>query len=577
MENHDEEDPQTKPRKRESTSSSFSGLPSLIISVMAIVFGLYAGKDILVPFVVALFFVYLIRPLVNFLTLPFSSCLRPCCSLQPPRHRRSGSEGGGRRASDTPLELDGEFDEFDAHHDTFDPHHDKFHRGRTGDVDTLLLRSNDFDGTISSNVSDRDQDCDDHHDNDDHDHARDHLLRDSRGGSSSSGGAGNVAERVEAENVIGAGVATGAGVAAIGIQTAANAVSSVVSALSSPARKFGASRSDKRRRRERKGTTTRDTDRGSWSRGGGKRRGRGREMKKCRCTRCPRSVAVVLALAFAASLVAVLILMVVDAVQTFEKRNLKAYEREGARLINHSVAFAKTVLKVDSSFLVAQLTNEFPISSMLRQFVMWLVAALSDLFWIMLFILYLLFEKVREPRPRHGVDLRTKIDEQIQRYIGLKTFISAIAGLAVYIVLGPMLRVQMASLFGVLSFVLNFIPNVGPLVATLLPLPILILDPELSLLTSILGLALPTVIHAIVGNVLEPKLFGNSLELHPITVLLSLAFWFALWGVPGAILSVPITAVFRIILTHVKHPYAKVILAMLEGHMQTAFGSSSFV
>jgi AI-2 transport protein TqsA len=78
------------------------------------------------------------------------------------------------------------------------------------------------------------------------------------------------------------------------------------------------------------------------------------------------------------------------------------------------------------------------------------------------------------------------------------------------------------------------------------------------------------VVHAIVGNVVEPKVFGDSLELHPIVVdaihslrstsdpqvLLSLAFWFALWGTPGAILSVPITAVCRIIITHIRHPYA---------------------
>ena len=61
------------------------------------------------------------------------------------------------------------------------------------------------------------------------------------------------------------------------------------------------------------------------------------------------------------------------------------------------------------------------------------------------------------------------------------------------------------------------------------------------------------------------QVFGRSLELHPVIVLLSLAFWFTLWGVVGAILSIPVTAVLRIVLSHINHPYARVIIGLLEG------------
>ncbi len=60
-------------------------------------------------------------------------------------------------------------------------------------------------------------------------------------------------------------------------------------------------------------------------------------------------------------------------------------------------------------------------------------------------------------------------------------------------------------------------------------------------------------------------MFGRSLELHPVIVLLSLAFWFTLWGVVGAILSIPVTAVLRIVLSHIDHPYARVLIGLLEG------------
>ena len=63
----------------------------------------------------------------------------------------------------------------------------------------------------------------------------------------------------------------------------------------------------------------------------------------------------------------------------------------------------------------------------------------------------------------------------------------------------------MAHLFAVLTFLFNYIPNVGPLLATVLPLPIIVLDPNLTPTEMFLAFALPTAIHAIVGNFVEPK------------------------------------------------------------------------
>jgi predicted PurR-regulated permease PerM len=71
--------------------------------------------------------------------------------------------------------------------------------------------------------------------------------------------------------------------------------------------------------------------------------------------------------------------------------------------------------------------------------------------------------------------------------------------------------------------------------------------------------------HNIVGNYIEPKLFGSSLELHPVVVLFSLSLWSAIWGVAGAILSVPLVAVTRVIVMHIDHPYARIALKVLEG------------
>jgi AI-2 transport protein TqsA len=160
-----------------------------------------------------------------------------------------------------------------------------------------------------------------------------------------------------------------------------------------------------------------------------------------------------------------------------------------------------------------------------------------------------------------------KIDLQIQNYIVLKSLISALAGLAVFVILDIVFNIPMAFLFSFLTFIFNFIPNLGAIIASLLPLPIIVLDPDLSEFSKLLAFGLPVLVHLVVGNVIEPLVFGEKLELHPIVVLLSLAFWYAMWGVPGAILSVPITAVLRIIFSHVRHPYAASVLNLLEGRL----------
>jgi hypothetical protein len=148
---------------------------------------------------------------------------------------------------------------------------------------------------------------------------------------------------------------------------------------------------------------------------------------------------------------------------------------------------------------------------------------------------------------------------------GLKTLLSIGLGLIVFLILGPILDVELAHLFGVLTFLFNYIPNVGALIACMLPMPIVILDPDMPNIHRFLAIILPVTVHMLVGNFVEPYVFGSSMELHPVVVLLSLAIWFSIWGIPGAILSVPITAVMRIVLSHMDNYYAKVFLKILQG------------
>ena len=120
-------------------------------------------------------------------------------------------------------------------------------------------------------------------------------------------------------------------------------------------------------------------------------------------------------------------------------------------------------------------------------------------------------------------------------------------------------------IFGALAFWLNFVPTVGAVVAVFLPMPLVILDPHMSLVSMTLAFLLPFTAHMVVGNVLEPLLFGHSLELQPVAILLSLTIWSMLWGLTGMVLAVPITAVLKIHLDSIDHPASQFLVRILVG------------
>lgn len=281
--------------------------------------------------------------------------------------------------------------------------------------------------------------------------------------------------------------------------------------------------------------------------------------------KCPRWLAVLVSLIFVLGMITLLALMIAATIQVFERDSLSIYENQAAKLRDWIVNWAKVHLGVDGSYLVSMLQDNLPVSNVVKYTFLYFFNFITGLFVVFLFTVYLLFENTANDQ--HPEGLRHKIDQQIQRYIVLKTFISAIVGLGVYVILGPILHVRMASLFAVLTFLFNFIPNVGAVTATLIPAPIVLFDPDFTPFHMVMAFVLPILMHTIVGNFVEPRVFGQELALHPVFLLLSLAFWFAIWGIPGAILSVPMTAVFRMTIDASTHPYAKACINVMEGNV----------
>ncbi len=163
--------------------------------------------------------------------------------------------------------------------------------------------------------------------------------------------------------------------------------------------------------------------------------------------------------------------------------------------------------------------------------------------------------------------LLSDIGDSIEAYIGLKTLASVIMGVIGYIIL-IILGVDHAIFWALIFGVLNFIPYIGPVVGVVFPvLAALVQFGDFSN-AAIIAISF-TLIAFIIGNIVEPKLFGHSLNLSPLVLMLSLSVWGSLWGVIGMILSVPLMVGIMIVLSHfdATRPYA-VLMSEKEEHLK---------
>jgi predicted PurR-regulated permease PerM len=290
-------------------------------------------------------------------------------------------------------------------------------------------------------------------------------------------------------------------------------------------------------------------------------------VSPCRFTRCPRWFGVLVSLCVAMAVLSGLILMIADAIQRFQQESLGLFADEASQLVNRAQAWLLLFgIKLEGAAILDAIKQQITVPFLVQTTVTVVVDGIGNALLVLLLVLYLL----AEASTHQSGSLRAKLDDSIVRYIGLKTVISAIQGSIVYVIMGTLLHVRMSHLWGVIHFFLNYIPTAGPIVATIIPLPVIMLDPALTATAKIAAFVGPSLVHFTFGNFVEPMVFGSSLDLHPVVVLLALALWYALWGVPGAILAVPITAVLRIVMAQMDHPYAHIIVCILEGRISAA-------
>lgn len=163
-------------------------------------------------------------------------------------------------------------------------------------------------------------------------------------------------------------------------------------------------------------------------------------------------------------------------------------------------------------------------------------------------------------------ELQVEIESKISRYVISKTILSVATGIIVGIILA-VFNIELAAMFAVLTILFNFIPNIGSILATLLPLPVIILQYGFGM-TLVAVLVLSGATQLVIGNIVEPKVMGESMDLHPVTILIFLLFWGLVWGIAGMFLAVPITAIFKIILSRIT--FTKPLADLMAGRFTKA-------
>lgn len=179
--------------------------------------------------------------------------------------------------------------------------------------------------------------------------------------------------------------------------------------------------------------------------------------------------------------------------------------------------------------------------------------AMTSVLLLILTVVFMLFEvrhlpyKLRNAlvNPQIRIAGLHKALKGVTHYLALKTVISLITGVAVWLCL-QLLGVKFALFWGVVAFILNFIPNIGPIIAGIPPvIQALVLN---SIYDAAMVAALFSAIHMLFGNILEPRIMGRGLGLSTLVVFLSLIFWGWLLGPVGMLLSVPLTSVTKILM-----------------------------
>lgn len=258
---------------------------------------------------------------------------------------------------------------------------------------------------------------------------------------------------------------------------------------------------------------------------------------------------VILSLVIVLSLIASLI---ASSAGSFSE-NLPAYQTRLKELTSAAAGQLNRWGIISSADSLRQYVNPGAVMNLINGFIAGLSSVFANVFLIGFLVIFLLIEEtVLEQKIRvlladsesSATRVRT-ILKNIQHYFAMKTWVSLAAGVAITILLAIM-GVDFALLWGLLAFLFNFIPNIGSILAAIPGILMALI--QLGAGPAAIAAAGYLVINTVIGNIIEPRLFGKELGLSTFVIIVSLVFWGWVLGPVGMFLSVPMTMTLKIIL-----------------------------
>ncbi|OGV28305.1 MAG: AI-2E family transporter [Legionellales bacterium RIFCSPHIGHO2_12_FULL_37_14] len=239
-----------------------------------------------------------------------------------------------------------------------------------------------------------------------------------------------------------------------------------------------------------------------------------------------------------------------------------------------------STLHIKTNIQLDYLFNDFAIQPILLNIYDVFTSITSSAVLIGLYVVFLFVEQhffsakmlALFPQTKHRKILQNILLHMIhdtQTYLGLKTFLSLITAFLSWIIM-RFVGLDFAAFWALLIFFLNYIPNIGAIIATLFPSVLAIIQFQAWLPCLIISCGIVS-IQFILGNFVEPRVLGQSLNLSPLVILVALAFWGAVWGVLGMFLSVPITVIMMIIFAHFDSTRPISVLLSQNGCIQKTY------
>ena len=198
---------------------------------------------------------------------------------------------------------------------------------------------------------------------------------------------------------------------------------------------------------------------------------------------------------------------------------------------------------------------------------------LYNLFLVIIFLVFLLLGKpyfkykLLKALPENEANrvdaIFSAIAAQLSRYLSAQVAISLATGIFVWLAL-TLIKVDFAVTWGILAFFLNFIPTIGSIAASIPPILLALVQFYPRFGPGIAAAICLLTIQMVVGNGIAPKVMGDKLNLSPVVVLVSLIFWGWLWGITGALLSIPIASEIKIVCENIE-PLRPISIMMGSG------------